>query len=136
MNVEKKQITIKDIDDFILSLNDESSNNSLVIVEGKKDIEALNYVGFKGNIKAYHHFRGTSNFVDHCTLNYRKIILLLDYDRKGKIITKKIISQLNGKDIDLNYNKKLQRITKGRIRKIEEIKTFYIDILEHKYLYL
>ena len=41
MNVEKKQITIKDIDDFILSLNDESNKNSLVIVEGKKDVEAL-----------------------------------------------------------------------------------------------
>jgi 5S rRNA maturation endonuclease (ribonuclease M5) len=135
MNVEKKQITIKDIDDFILSLNDESNKNSLVIVEGKKDVEALWYIGFKGNIKAYHHFRGTTNFVDHCTMNYKKIILLLDSDRKGKIITKKIISQLNGKDIDLTYNRKLQRITKGRIKKIEEIKTYYKDILEHKYLY-
>ena len=67
MNVEKKQITIKDIDDFILSLNEESNKNSLVIVEGKKDVEALYYLGFKGNIKAYHHFRGTTNFVDHCT---------------------------------------------------------------------
>jgi 5S rRNA maturation endonuclease (ribonuclease M5) len=106
-----------------------------VIVEGKKDVEALCYIGFKGNIKAYHHFRGATNFVDHCTMNYKKIILLLDSDRKGKIITKKIISQLNGKDIDLTYNKKLQRITKGRIKKIEEIKTYYKDILEHKYLY-
>ncbi len=128
MNVKKKQVTVKDIDDFILSLNEESNKNSLVIVEGKKDVEALYYLGFKGNIKAYHHFRGTTNFVDHCTMNYRKIILLLDSDRKGKIITKKILSQLNGKDIDLNYNKKLQRITNGRIKKIEEIKTFYISI--------
>ena len=136
MNVKEKQITIKDIDDFILSLNDESDKNSLVIVEGKKDVEALYYLGFKGNIKAYHHFRGTTNFVDHCIMNYKRIILLLDSDRKGKIITKKIMSQLNGIDLDLSYNKKLQRITKGRIRKIEEIKTFYIDILEHKYLYL
>src|SRR6476619_5240918 len=123
MNAEKKQITIKDIDDFILSLNDESNKKSLVIVEGKKDVEAFN------------HFRGATNFVDHCTMNYKKIILLLDSDRKGKIITKKIISQLNGKDIDLTYNKKLQRITNGRIKKIEEIKTYYKDILEHKYLY-
>jgi 5S rRNA maturation endonuclease (ribonuclease M5) len=135
MNVEEKQITIKDINDFILSLNEESDKNSLVIVEGKKDVEALYYLGFKGNIKAYHHFRGTTNFVDHCAMNYRKVILLLDSDRKGKIITKKIMSQLNGKEIDLNYNKKLQRITKGRIKKIEEIKTFYIDILEHRYFY-
>ena len=69
-------------------------------------------------------------------MNYRKIILLLDSDRKGKIITKKILSQLNGKDIDLNYNKKLQRITKGRIKKIEEIKTFYKDILDTNFIFL
>jgi len=103
MNAEKKQITIKDIDDFILTLNDESNKKSLVIVEGKKDVEALCYIGFKGNIKAYHHFRGATNFVDHCTMNYKKIILLLDSDRKGKIITKKIISQLK-KIRQLNFH--------------------------------
>jgi 5S rRNA maturation endonuclease (ribonuclease M5) len=59
----------------------------------------------------------------------------LDSDRTGKTITKKILSQLNGKDIDLKYNKKLQKITQGRIKKIEEIKAFYTDILEQKHFY-
>ena len=130
MNVENNQITIKNIDDFILSLNDESNRNSIVIVEGKKDVEALFYLGYSGNIKAYHHFRGTTNFVDHCAINYRKLILLLDSDAKGKIITKKILSQLNGKFIDLYYKKKLLNITGGRIKKIEEIKSFYMCISE------
>ena len=128
MNVENKHLIIKNIDDFILSLNDESNKNSIVIVEGKKDMEALYYLGYKGNIKAYHHFRGTTNFVDQCAVNYKKLILLIDSDKKGKIITKKILSQLNGKIIDLNYKKKLLKITKGRIKKIEEIKSFYIHI--------
>ncbi len=130
MNVESNQITIKNIDNFILSLNDESNRNSIVIVEGKKDVEALFYLGYSGNIKAYHHYRGTTNFVDHCAINYRKLILLLDSDTKGKIITKKILSQLNGKFIDLYYKKKLLNITGGRIKKIEEIKPFYICISE------
>ena len=54
----------------------------------------------------------------------------MDSDKKGKIITKKILSQLNGRIIDLNYKKKLLQITKGRIKKIEEIKSFYIHITE------
>ena len=107
MNVENKQLIIKNIDDFITSLNDESNKNSIVIVEGKKDIEALYYLGYKGNIKAYHHYRGITNFIDQCAINYNKLILLLDSDRKGKIITKKILSQLNGRIIDLNYKKKI-----------------------------
>jgi 5S rRNA maturation endonuclease (ribonuclease M5) len=130
MNVENKHLIIKDIDDFVLSLNAESNKNSIVIVEGKRDIEALYYLGYKGNIKAYHHYRGTTNFVDQCAVSYNKIILLMDSDKKGKIITKKILSQLNGRIIDLNYKKKLQQITKGRIKKIEEIKSFYIHITE------
>ncbi|MER5176597.1 MAG: toprim domain-containing protein [Candidatus Nitrosocosmicus sp.] len=130
MNVENNQITLKNIDDFILSLNDESNRNSIVIVEGKKDVEALFYLGYSGNIKAYHHYRGTTNFVDHCAINYRKLILLLDSDAKGKIITRKILSQLNGKFIDLYYKKKLLNITGGRIKKIEEIKSFYMCISE------
>ncbi len=130
MNVENNQITIKNIEDFITSLNDESNRNSIVIVEGKKDVEALFYLGYSGNIKAYHHYKGTTNFVDHCAFNYRKLILLLDSDAKGKIITKKILSQLNGKFIDLYYKKKLLNITGGRIKKIEEIKSFYMCISE------
>jgi 5S rRNA maturation endonuclease (ribonuclease M5) len=130
MNVENKHLIIKDINDFVLSLNAESSKNSIVIVEGKRDMEALYYLGYNGNIKAYHHYRGTTNFVDHCAVNYKKLILLMDSDKKGKIITKKILSQLNGRIIDLNYKKKLQQITRGRIKKIEEIKSFYIHITE------
>lgn len=130
MNVENKHLIIKDIDDFVLSLNAESNKNSIVIVEGKRDMEALYYLGYNGNIKAYHHYRGTTNFVDQCAVNYKKLILLMDSDRKGKIITKKILSQLNGRIIDLNYKKKLLQITRGRIKKIEEIKSFYIHITE------
>jgi 5S rRNA maturation endonuclease (ribonuclease M5) len=130
MNIENKHLIIKDIDDFVLSLNAESNKNSIVIVEGKRDMEALYYLGYNGNIKAYHHYRGTTNFVDHCAVNYKKLILLMDSDKKGKIITKKILSQLNGRIIDLNYKKKLLQITKGRIKKIEEIKSFYIHITE------
>lgn len=130
MKIENKQTTIKNIDDFILSLNNESNRNSIVIVEGKKDVEALYYLGYSGKIKTYHHFRGTTNFIDRCSTNYNKLILLLDSDRKGNAITKKILSQLNGKIIDLNYKKKLLKITGGRIKKIEEIKSFYICISE------
>ena len=132
MRTENKQIIIKNIDKFIISLNDESDNNSIVIVEGKKDIEALHFLGHKGKIKAYHHYRGITNFMDRCANNYNKLILLLDFDRKGEAITKKIVSHLNGRNIDLSYKKRLQEITNWNIKKIEEIKSFYISTSENK----
>ncbi len=130
MNKEYRETAIEELNNFISSLNNESLRNSIVVVEGKKDIDALNYLGFKGNLKAYHNFKGTTDFVDYCSANYKKLILLLDADQKGKAITKKILSQTNGKFIDLYYKKKLLKITKGRIKKIEEMKSFYITISE------
>jgi len=130
MKKENNETAIEELNNFIRSLNNESLKNSIVIVEGKKDIDALNYLGFKGNLKAYHHFKGTTDFVDYCSANYKKLILLLDADQKGKAITKKILSQTNSKFIDLNYKKKLLKITRGRIKKIEEMKSFYITISE------
>lgn len=128
MKKKNNEIAIEEIKNFIDNLNNESLKNSIVVVEGKKDIDALNYLGFNGNLKAYHHFKGTTDFVDYCSANYKKLILLLDADQAGKAITKKILSQLNSKFIDLNYKKKFINITKGRIKKIEEIKSFYITI--------
>ncbi len=130
MTKENNETAIEELNNFIRSLNNESLKNSIVIVEGKKDIDALNYLGFRGNLKAYHHFKGTTDFVDYCSANYKKLILLLDADQKGKAITKKILSQTNSKFIDLNYKKKLLKITRGRIKKIEEMKSFYITISE------
>jgi 5S rRNA maturation endonuclease (ribonuclease M5) len=130
MNIENKQTIKEELNKFILSLNNESNNNSIVIVEGKKDVEALCYIGYKGNIESYYHFRGTTIFVDYCSNKYKKLILILDSDVKGKSITKKILSQINGKFIDINYKKKLLQITGGRINKIEELKSFYKFISE------
>lgn len=130
MSPEDKYNALRDLDDFILSLNEESNRNSIVIVEGKKDVDALFFLGYSGNIKAYHHFRGTTHFLDCFSYRYRKIILLLDSDRKGSNITKKILLQSNGKFIDLDYKKKLLKITRGRIKKIEEIKSFYKSLSE------
>ena len=104
----------------------------MVIVEGKKDVDALIYLGYKGNIKMYHNFKGTTNVVDYFLQNYKKLILLMDSDKKGKFLTRKIMSQLNGKFVDLNYKKKLIVITKGKINKIEEIKPFYANMLENQ----
>ncbi len=69
MKKEYRETAIEELNNFIRSLNNESLKNSIVIVEGKKDIDALNYLGFKGNLKAYHNFKGTTDFVDYCSAN-------------------------------------------------------------------
>ena len=103
-------------------LNEESDNGAVVIVEGKRDVNALASVGFKGNVVTINNFRGINRLVESLDKE-NKVILMLDMDRKGKYLTHKILTllQYKGKNVDMFYKKTLAGITKGKVRHIEEI---------------
>jgi len=97
------------------------------VVEGKRDEEALKKLGFSGRICQFHSFKGLTRFVDSMP-RYKSLILLLDLDRKGSYLTKRIISQLQHRmRIDLSFRRKLVAITKGKVRHIENL-TLYADL--------
>ena len=110
---------IAEIKKFIGLLN--SEKDGVVIVEGKRDSAALVKLGYSGKILEFHRFNGMVKFADSAA-KYHKIILLLDGDRKGRYLTKKIIELLEHRTkIDLLFKKKLVSITKGKIRFIEQL---------------
>jgi len=110
---------IAEIKKFIDLLN--SEKDGLVIVEGKRDSAALVKLGYSGKILEFHRFNGMIKFADSAA-KYSRLILLLDGDRKGKYLTKKIIELLEHRTkIDLLFKKKLVSITKGKIRFIEQL---------------
>jgi len=117
--MEFPESEIAEIKKFINLLN--SQKDSVVVVEGKRDSAALMKLGYSGKILEFHKFNGMIKFADSAA-KYRKIILLLDGDRKGKYLTKKIIELLERRTkIDLLFKKKLVSITKGKIRFIEQL---------------
>ena len=117
--MEFPESEIAEIKKFMDLLN--SQKDSVVVVEGKRDSAALTKLGYSGKILEFHKFNGMIKFTDSAA-KYRKIILLLDGDRKGKYLTKKIIELLERRTkIDLLFKKKLVSITKGKIRFIEQL---------------
>jgi len=117
--MEFPESEIAEIKKFINLLN--SHKDSVVVVEGKRDSAALVKLGYSGKILEFHKFNGMIKFADSAA-KYRKLILLLDGDRKGKYLTKKIIELLELRTkIDLLFKKKLVSITKGKIRFIEQL---------------
>ena len=117
--MEFPESEIAEIKKFINLLN--SQKDSVVVVEGKRDSAALIKLGYSGKILEFHKFNGMIKFADSAA-KYHKIILLLDGDRKGKYLTKKIIELLERRTkIDLLFKKKLVSITKGKIRFIEQL---------------
>ena len=117
--MEFPETEIAEIKKFMDFLN--SQTNCAVVVEGKRDTAALVKLGYSGKILEFHRFNGMIKFADSAA-KYRKLILLLDGDRKGKYLTKKIIDLLEHRTkIDLLFKKKLVSITKGKIRFIEQL---------------
>jgi len=117
--MEFPESEIAEIKKFMDLLN--SQKDSAIVVEGKRDSAALIKLGCSGKILEFHKFNGMIKFADSAA-KYRKLILLLDGDRKGRYLTKKIIELLERRTkIDLLFKKKLVSITKGKIRFIEQL---------------
>ena len=128
MSTNSMKITSSDIEgiqNFIALLN--SKKDSVVVVEGKRDSAALKKLGFSGKICEFHSFKGLVKFADSMD-SYKRIILLLDLDRKGRYLTSRIISQLEHRiRIDLSFKRKLAMITKGKVRHIEDLSTYELS---------
>ena len=120
---------IRELREFVNQINNESTKDSLILVEGKRDLEALSYLGCSGNMQAYYNYKSIVDLADIFRLRYKKLILLLDLDDTGKIMTRKISHLLNQRYIDNYYRNKIIKITQGKIRTIEELKSFYNSML-------
>ncbi len=117
--MEFSEKEIEELKKFVSQLN--SEKYSIIIVEGKRDSAALRKLGLSGKIIEFHSFNGLVKFAD-CIAKYKNIILLLDGDRKGRYLTKRIIGLLEHRTkIDLSFKKRLVSITKGKIRFIEQL---------------
>jgi len=82
--MEFPESEIAEIKKFINLLN--SQKDGVVVVEGKRASAAHVKKGYSGKILEFHRFNGMIKFADSAA-KYRKIILLLDGDRKGKYLT-------------------------------------------------
>jgi 5S rRNA maturation endonuclease (ribonuclease M5) len=113
---EQEIIGLKNL---VLQLN--SKTNCIVVVEGKRDSNALRKVGYCGKILEFHKFKGMVDFTDYVA-QYENIILLFDRDKKGRHLTGKTIHLLQRRTkIDLSFKRKLREITKGKIMFIEQL---------------
>lgn len=110
---------ICDLRNFVCTLN--SKTKSVVVVEGKRDSAALKKIGFTGKVLEFHKFGGMINFADSVA-KHENLIILFDGDRKGRQLTGRTIQLLQRRtNVDLTFKKRLNTITKGKIKFIEQL---------------
>lgn len=92
------------IQQIIAKLTEESAKGYPIIVEGKKDAQALRDLGVYGRILTVK--TGGKSFLEAATeietFGVREVILLLDFDRRGKEGTKRIKQDLERSKIKPN----------------------------------
>ena len=97
-----------------------------VIVEGIRDEKALKEMGFEGKIIKINVGENLVDFSDDLSKKYNRVIILLDWDRKGDYLTRKLQSFLeaNGVVCDLEIRRKLKSLLGSYITSIEEFSSF------------
>jgi 2,5-diamino-6-(ribosylamino)-4(3H)-pyrimidinone 5'-phosphate reductase len=119
----------------IEKLFEESKKGIPVIVEGKKDADSLRHLGIEGRIITVK--TGGKNFFDVISeielLDVQYVVLLLDFDRRCKEGTKRLVTQLERSHIKANiwFWKTLASLTSRDIQYIESLSN-YLETLKNK----
>lgn len=116
-------------------LAEENINGKPILVEGRKDIKALRNLGIKGKIISIK--TGGKNLLDIIseieTSNLTGVILMLDFDRRGRELTKNLKCHIEkaGINANLHFWLKLLSLAGKEVKDVEGLAT-YIETLKNK----
>jgi len=68
---------------LILELQELSENGAIIVVEGRKDVESLRFLGINGEIKLASQ-QPLLEFTESLSKSGKEIVLLTDWDKKGE----------------------------------------------------
>lgn len=116
-------------------LAEESAKGTPIIVEGKKDVEALKTLGITGRIIAAKaggkSLLDVISEVEECGAS--EVILLLDFDRRGRELTRRLKQRLEktGPRPNIEYWSQLLQIVWREVKDIEGLAK-YVETLKRK----
>jgi 5S rRNA maturation endonuclease (ribonuclease M5) len=128
---EKEEKILKILD----ALAAESAKGTPIVVEGKKDVEALRALGIKGAVVTAK--TGGKSLLEVVSeverIDAREAILLLDFDRRGKEGTKQLQQNLEHAEIapNLKFWRELKALLGHEIQCVESL-TAYMATLKVK----
>jgi len=83
---------LREVIEHLLEVN----KNFPVIVEGKKDATALRNLGLVGEIITLHNGQSLYDFCDDIIDRFHRVVILMDWDRKGETLNKTVSIHLKG----------------------------------------
>ncbi|MBI2077483.1 MAG: topoisomerase [Euryarchaeota archaeon] len=91
-----------------------------VLVEGVRDERALRALGLRGTIHLYNVGRSLAATAERLARSHKRVILLLDWDRTGGNLARRLQEQLHAQvELDLSYRKELATVS--QVRCVEDL---------------
>jgi len=123
------------IQQLLEHLAEESAKGTLIIVEGKNDVETLRTLGIEGKIITAK--TGGKTLLDVLSeleeSNVTEVILLLDFDRRGREWTKRVQQHLEKQRIKANIKfwLELLALAGDEVKDVEGLAS-YVETLKRK----
>ncbi|MBN1235529.1 MAG: topoisomerase [Methanotrichaceae archaeon] len=113
------------LEELIASLLDASYQGAAIIVEGRRDEQALRALGLPGPVIMASR-RVALDLAEDAARNYPQIILLTDWDRKGDEMCKTIERHLRslGSRPDGEIRNRLKKLVKKDIKDVESLSQY------------
>lgn len=128
---EKEEQILK----ILEQLAEDNLNGKPILVEGKKDVKALRTLGINGEIISVK--TGGKSLLDIIsrmeTANLKEVILMLDFDRRGRELTKnlKLHIEKTGIKVNLHFWLRLLGLIGKEVKDVEGLAP-YIETLKNK----
>ncbi len=121
----KRTYDLEALEELIASLIDASCQGAAVIVEGKRDLQALRALGLPGPVILASR-RPALHLAEDAARSYSQIILLTDWDRKGDEMCKTIEFHLRcvGSRPDKEIRSRLGKLVKKEIKDVESLSRY------------
>ncbi len=117
-------MSFKKLLSIVEELQDLAEQGMPILVEGKKDEEALKNLGINGNfMKVSGSPLKLFEIAEKAAKSSSKIIILTDFDKKGNELAKKLSEDIQelGSHPDLEIRRKIMGITRRYIKDIESL---------------
>jgi 2,5-diamino-6-(ribosylamino)-4(3H)-pyrimidinone 5'-phosphate reductase len=105
----------------------EENKKTPIVVEGDKDVFSLRKLGITGEIITTNSGLSIIDFCDKIANNYREIILLTDWDKKGGFICHTIERNLEGR-VKCNLYYRELFATKAMTKTVEGLYSWFTSI--------
>lgn len=113
------------LEELIQELRALADRGTIIVVEGRKDVESLQSLGIKGDIRLSSQ-HPLLDFTEQLSGSGKDIVLLTDWDRKGGMIARRIIDYLRDYGISPNtdFRSKIGVLVRKSIKDIESLNRY------------